>query len=693
MNDFNSIKLKYFLYSAGTAAYILLLYFFYKKYVPLMASFQAVMIPLVFIVFIIAAFDVKKGLYVFIFFFPLVNSLPYFFNISDSIPHAPAALVLFLFFFLGWGINIIFISKRKIKKDFSIFKPVWLSALLVTVSGLITLFRFMNFPPFLSDSFYELKTNVIGVTAGGAVMSTVFFSLSYLTAFAFFFVVVNTLKEKKEIINAVSILCVSAFVSFCVGLLQYSGKMNLGINPRLLRAGHINSTFKDALSLGAFIAVVLGLFLAMFFYERKIKKVFYFILIGLSLFMLLLTGSRSGFLCVLASIFIFMILASWWRIKVSGKRLFSFRNITVFMLIGVLAAFSVFFISQMDTQKGSSERFSTLKRLGISGERGLFSYLIYSRNHLWKSGILMMKDYPLTGVGMGAYIIELANYAHKHGISIKTPESAENYFIQIGAELGIIGLFLFLWIIWEILKRIKRQYSGIKDKSRVNFLIIGMICGIAVYLINIQAHTYIGSYEVKYTFWLLTGLLFCLSRVEGNSEKYEKRTGFGRKYKAFGAVLIILYGGGHLWNSAHSLSLAARTEAFGIKQEFGFYPWEETEEGRKFRWMGGSGGMTLEMKMPEMTISLLASHPEIQSKPVRVKIYLVKNFFREKILLDELNLNQNLWKTYTYSLPEEAGNEIFLLFKVSRTWNPLKRKGIADPRNLGVAVGPIRFKE
>ena len=76
-----------------------------------------------------------------------------------------------------------------------------------------------------------------------------------------------------------------------------------------------------------------------------------------------------------------------------------------------------------------------------------------------------------------------------------------------------------------------------------------------------------------------------------------------------------------------------------------------------------------------------------------MKIFLVKDFFKQKKLLDEITLTRNVWKTYAYSVPGEVGQEVILLFKVSRTWNPLKVTGAHDPRNLGVAVGIIRFKE
>jgi len=58
---------------------------------------------------------------------------------------------------------------------------------------------------------------------------------------------------------------------------------------------------------------------------------------------------------------------------------------------------------------------------------------------IWKAAAHMIKDYPLTGVGMGAFIIELPNYAHTHQFPLRTTDSAENYFIQVFVELGILG--------------------------------------------------------------------------------------------------------------------------------------------------------------------------------------------------------------------------------------------------------------
>ena len=75
-----------------------------------------------------------------------------------------------------------------------------------------------------------------------------------------------------------------------------------------------------------------------------------------------------------------------------------------------------------------------------------------------------------------------------------------------------------------------------------------------------------------------------------------------------------------------------------------------------------------------------------------VKIYFIKDLFKEKRLLDEVVLTENFWKTVEYNIQEEVYRQAILLFKVSRTWNPLKTLGTPDPRNLGIAVGEINFK-
>jgi len=684
--------------------FLMLVYFvgfclFYYRYVPLVTPFQIILIPILFVVFVLTMTNVQWGILFFTFSFPLINNLPYFFGIAEPIPHAPAALVLFLAFFAGWLVHSIF-SKSEISFEHPIFKPLILLSLLIFVSGIITFFRYANFYPFLSGGVYELITNVNGVTAGGAIMSIIFFSLNYLTGFAFFFILLNTVKSKEFVKKIGIVLCLSTLICLCFGLVQHFKYAQLGNNPISIRQGLINATFKDALSFGVYIAIVTPLILGILFYSKKAARIFPFIVLILSLYMIFFTGSKSGLLCLVISLIVFMALGikigfDLIRAKsISLKKLaFSF-SIAIILIGAIIFGFTIF--------KKEIETSRTFSRFKYTITRKNFSVMLRGRaDTLWKMALPMIKNYPLTGVGIGSYIIEVSNYSKINQVPLES-ESAENYFLQVGSELGLVGFILILWIFWEILKQTRRSYLKIPYNDKNKFILIGAIAGMISFLVNIQFHTYIGSYEIKYTFWLLVALIFCLGNGEGGAKELENRPEkksveevklrFSKNFKIFGVILIAVFGGIHLWNSTHSLSLKSRTEQFGLKQDFGFYQLEKTKEGREFRWTRGYGGMTIEIEKPVIEILLLASHPDIEKKPLRVKIYLIKNFFKEKRLLDEVILIENSWKTYEYYIPREVNRQAILLFKVSRTWNPLKTFGTPDPRNLGIAVGEINFK-
>jgi hypothetical protein len=316
--------------------------------------------------------------------------------------------------------------------------------------------------------------------------------------------------------------------------------------------------------------------------------------------------------------------------------------------------------------------------------------------------LYMIRNYPLTGVGVGAYIIELSNYSRLHHAPVNLYQSTENYLLQVGAELGVIGILLALWIFWMVIKEMRRAAKNISLRDRRNFILLGAVIGIISYFVIIQFHTFIGSYEINFTFWLLFAIIFCLARTDGDMavgievEKIDRsgqNTRGSKALKLSSIILIILYSSVHLWNSTHSLSLQSRTELFGIKQDFGFYQTEKTDDGRDFRWTREYGGMTVIIDKPVLRIPLLASHPDIRAKPVRVRIYLIKGLFKDKKMLGEILLPRNVWETREFHIPEEVKEECILLVRVDRTWNPLKSRGTPDPRELGVAIGNIEFRD
>ena len=227
------------------------LYYFYLIYVPLVKPFQTVFLPVLLLVFVLTTVKVRTGTLFFIFSFPLINSLPYFFNIFENIPHAPTSLVLFLFYLLGWLVHHVFYPSKPFLR-LSVFRPMILFSLMILISAIITLLRYANFFPFLSDHVYELATNVHGVTAGGAIMSVIFLSLNYLTGFAFFFVLLNTIETREDIKRILVVLLISTSIALMVGSYQHLQDQSFGNTPMRINESLINATFKNPLSFGAY---------------------------------------------------------------------------------------------------------------------------------------------------------------------------------------------------------------------------------------------------------------------------------------------------------------------------------------------------------------------------------------------------------------------------------------------------------
>jgi hypothetical protein len=673
---------------SASLAYVGVLFFFYIKYVPLIKSFQLILLPVLLLTLILTAYNIRWGIIGFVFLFPVINSLPYFFNIFENIPHSPVALVLFLFFFLGWLIhNFLFDSEPFLRLP--IFKPVLFFSLLVCLSAVITIFRYANFFPFLSDRIYELSTNIHGVTSGGAIMSSVFNSLNYLTAFAFFFILINTMKSKKFVRNLLVTLLLSTMVSLIIGFFQHFYEPSFGNTPLMINHNIINATFKDANSFGVFLSAVIPLFLGMTLAFKKIVKVAIAVTVLGSFLILPYTGSLSGLLGISVSLIVFFLLLLKVALDVKRTHPRTFWKIvtgtSILLILTTVVVTSTIIPKDSNLFKKMRNRISYLEK------RGDWDYFTSSRlSYFWEMATEMTIDYPFSGVGIGSYIIELPNYSELHQKAVTKADSAENYFLQVSSELGILGLLLSLWIFWEIIKQVIKNYKFNKRDNVWKFISIGLTAGIVSFFINLQVHTYIGSFEIKYAFWLLIAFLF----YSGNWETKQAEARIYQKYqKVVGIVCLILFGGIHLWNSTHTLSLKNRTEELKLSHSFGLSKQEKTPEGREFNWTNRYGGITTVVQAPLVEIPILASHPDIQKNPVIVKIFLVKDLFKEKRLLDELTMDTSEWIVHHLFIPEEVGNSVMLLFNVSRTWNPQKTLGTPDPRDLGVAIGKIRFKE
>jgi hypothetical protein len=672
---------------------------FYIKYVPLVPAYQAALTPILLFAAFLGWRDLRRGALFFLFALPLINSLPYFFGLHEPLPHAPAALVLGLFFLFGALLG----GRREGDAPASsagLREPLALFAALVVVSALITILRYTDFFPFLSPGLYEWKVSAFGVGSGAAVMSVVFTSLTYLTGIALFRVLRRAGLPSRFPTQALTALGSGTLLSLAFAAFQHFGRPAFGNNPTSLGLGLINGTYKDAMSMGAFVSMAVPLFGGVFLASRDVRlKALAALIVVPGALVVVWSGSKISLAGLLTGAVVLagLALAAGRRPDArpgpSRAKPYALLLPALLLIGGAIAGLVPGIRPSGDGRKPAT----IVERFKESGPM-----LRWRIEAMWKPALTMLAAYPLTGVGVGAYIIEVPHYFRRYkGVAGYVPESAENYGLQLGSELGLPGLALVLWIGGALFRRARRAWRAPAESpgGPARLLAAGAIAGLAAFLVGAQMHSYIGAYEVKYLLWFLIAILPLRPSDPAGTDAGACAPGAGptrgRQEKRLSSVslgLLLVFGVLLLWSSTHSLSLWRRTADFKLVQEFGLGPAEKTPDGREFRWTEKHAGVPIEIGKPVLIVPVQAAHPDIVERPVRIRFDLVESLSRRPRKLGEAVLADHDWRAVELPVAAAVGHPAVLLITVDRTWNPRRALGIPDPRDLGVAIGAVAFR-
>ena len=208
----------------------------------------------------------------------------------------------------------------------------------------------------------------------------------------------------------------------------------------------------------------------------------------------LFTFSRGAFLAMAAMILLVL--------------LFRPPPITTILLMLALLMLLIPFLPEEYTA-----RMMTLRELrpdlqsGLTGEdsfRGRTS-------ELW-SAWLMFKDYPLRGVGFNNFPLHYRDYSRQLGLAPQLQErAAHNLYLEIAAELGLIGLAVFGLILWQAGNAVSKTYQVFCQLGRVDDArrVISFGLGVSGYLL---AAFFIHDAYPRYL-WLLLGICLALPNI------------------------------------------------------------------------------------------------------------------------------------------------------------------------------------
>ena len=290
-------------------------------------------------------------------------------------------------------------------------------------------------------------------------------SLPYLRFLIFSLAVCYIFSKDKTLLKNFTIILVLVYTLALInGFYQYFLGYNFfGISPS--SPNRLTLIFDDRMLLGAFLSRTFPLLIGLIIYTYKdnIKKyLLLFFLIISSDILVYLSGERTALGLLLLSTLLFIIFINKFRIL---------RLATL-----IISIFCISIISLNNNNIKHRNIDYTLNQLGLYSESE--SINIFSPNHdkLIKSSISMFLDSPIFGVGPNNFRIKCVNVKFDKGFCSTHPH---NMFVQILAELGVLGLIFYMialtYIIYFFLRLILMKIS--KKITKVSdYQICLMIC-------------------------------------------------------------------------------------------------------------------------------------------------------------------------------------------------------------------------
>ncbi|MFZ0973551.1 MAG: O-antigen ligase family protein [Solirubrobacteraceae bacterium] len=315
-------------------------------------------------------------------------------------------------------------------------------------------------------------------SSGTAIGSTSRFVLDALL----FPIVFGAIRRREHFQWIVAAFVIGAVMSALIGLLQSGG-------ARL--AGGIGDPDGEAALLAAALMLDVGLIATL---PRdsaaKTLAVIGALIMGLGL---LDTGSRGGFVALVAVLVAAVLLGGRWRGRAAG----------LLLMVAIVTPVYLFVLAPS----------AAVQHLSSSSSSG--------RTDLWKVGLKMFEANPVAGVGSGNFTVASIHYVQQAGditradLIVDVPHAAHNTYLEIIDELGVPGFLMFLTIVIGSISAALRAARIYERRGDTSFELMSR--GVALAVIALLTADFFITNEYEHLLWLLLALppaLLAVARSE-----------------------------------------------------------------------------------------------------------------------------------------------------------------------------------
>jgi len=398
---------------------------------------------------------------------------------------------------------------------------------LIAVGRIVWIKTPLNLPIFLYLVFGSLSL-IWSVNIYNSLLALPFFLAGPLL----YYIASQSIKEQKYIDRLLLVIIVVGTGMALYGIFQYFG-IDFEFWTGNIARNQVFGLFGNVNYFAEFIILPLALSLGLFLSREKIfNRIFLLIALIIMGIALLLTFTRGSLLAIVVTIPVLIFF--YYRSAVGELNKKHYRRFAFYFLILVIVAAALVYIPHPLNQKGSTLG-NLRERVTIESITSGSSTL--RRVAIWKFTWMMIEERPLLGSGVGTYGYQsLPHQAeffaqgnnrdiYPHGFAVQ----AHNEYLQMWAEMGIIGLLLFLGIIFIYYRNIFINFRKMGEKGKA--ITIGLAGGVTAVLVDALFGFPLQLAASLSLFWIFLGLssaqinLFPLfSEAEINQKKDKKNT-------------------------------------------------------------------------------------------------------------------------------------------------------------------------
>ncbi|RLD12121.1 MAG: hypothetical protein DRI44_01680, partial [Chlamydiae bacterium] len=544
--------------------------------------------------------------------------------------------------------------------------------------------------------------NIDGLTAGTAKQNIIWVLTNYLTGPLLFLAICQAswLKIKTGqylwrnwlLKFIIAPLFIGSAAPLIVGFIQkndvWFGAHKFYIWPWMNR---INSTFFDPNALGSYLIIAIPMALAAMALLISLRR--WLILpaiisagsfIFCCIILMISSGSRISFVGLILFIFfvlMFFIIVQIEKLKtkISPKFFISISALLIIIYL-CLIYFVVYSSPQVIRKIKNNPKLSktTLARrfdkMKINSVSDIYYNIKKDRGVYATIAVKMINEMPLTGVGLGSFISELPNYRKLIKELVYVPDTACNYYLQIGSEQGLIALAAVFLIfgVW-----IRKWWTVMHNAGLRLFWIFagsGVMTMLVVFLFGM--HTL--AHEIQCLFWICLAPPF-IAQPEGWKIKLKS------KYLRLLILFVcIIYSS----MAISKLSLEKQKKRFGWKDKSRFYQWEKWPDPKNplVRYSKKESSEKTKCEGFIFEQKWCALYPDIKKNPVSVKFQLGNQS-------TNFTAADNDWHTLKILVnPDFRNKKIKYSVSVNRTWKASNLGMNNDKRKLGLLLNKYVWK-